>query len=314
MAAAVGVLIPRDIAAGRFVEYVQRAEERGFQELWVVEDCCYRGGIAQAAVALSFTRRVHVGIGILPAGVRNAVYAASEIATLATLYPGRLSVGVGHGMPKWMRKVGETRQSPMALLEETLQCIRDLLWGRRLSMQGRYVRLDDVGLQIVPELPPPVLAGVRSPKSLRLSGRIADGTILAEPVTTRYVLSARDAINSPSHTIVAYNLAAVHSDADVAYEQVRREVAQFGDRDWAPHLQPLDIGTRFLELRARCRSQEEFAGRLPRDWLNALGIVGTPEEGRTRLKELAAVGVNTSVLIPTGSDPLNDLAELSVLL
>src|SRR5664280_2459627 len=55
MTAAVGVLIPRDIAAGRFVEYVQRAEERGFQELWVVEDCCYRGGIAQAAVALSFT-------------------------------------------------------------------------------------------------------------------------------------------------------------------------------------------------------------------------------------------------------------------
>ena len=69
---AVGVMLPRDLPADQFRPYAQRAEALGFDELWVVEDCFFRGGVAQAAAALAMTDRIRVGIGILPAAVRNA--------------------------------------------------------------------------------------------------------------------------------------------------------------------------------------------------------------------------------------------------
>ena len=66
---AVGVMLPRDLPAHQFRTYAQRAETLGFDELWVVEDCFFRGGIAQAAAALAMTERIRLGIGILPAAV-----------------------------------------------------------------------------------------------------------------------------------------------------------------------------------------------------------------------------------------------------
>ena len=86
---AVGVMLPRDLPAHLFRTYAQRAETLGFDELWVVEDCFFRGGVAQAAAALAMTERIRLGIGILPAAVRNAAFTAMEAATLAELFPGR---------------------------------------------------------------------------------------------------------------------------------------------------------------------------------------------------------------------------------
>src|SRR3954451_23164996 len=96
---ALGVLLPRDLPADRFRAFARRAEALGFDELWVVEDCFFRGGIAQAAAALAMTDRIRVGIGILPAALRHAALTAMEVATLAELFPGRVDVGLGHGMP-----------------------------------------------------------------------------------------------------------------------------------------------------------------------------------------------------------------------
>ena len=42
-----------------------------------------------------------------------------------------------------------------------------------------------------PAVPPKVLAGVRGPRSLRLSGLVAQGTVLAEPVTPEYLAFVR---------------------------------------------------------------------------------------------------------------------------
>ena len=110
---AVGVMLPRDLPAHQFRTYAQRAETLGFDELWVVEDCFFRGGIAQAAAALAMTERIRLGIGILPAAVRNAAFTAMEAATLAELFPGRVDIGIGHGMPGWMRQVGAWPASPL---------------------------------------------------------------------------------------------------------------------------------------------------------------------------------------------------------
>ena len=178
-----GVLVPPHIPAGDLVGYAQKAEQLGFAEAWVAEDCFLHGAVAQAATILASTRTLHVGIGIIPAAARNVAFTAMEIATLAGLHPGRLTVGVGHGMPGWLDQAGARPSSPLTLLEEYIQALRRLLEGQRVDYAGRYVRLSGVQLTHPPPVVPPVFAGVRGPRSLQLSGQIAQGTILAEPVT-----------------------------------------------------------------------------------------------------------------------------------
>lgn len=188
----VGVLLPRDLPADRILPYARRAEELGFGALWVVEDLGFRGGIAQAAAVLASTDRIRVGIGLLPAGARNVAFAALEIASLAQLFPGRVDVAVGHGMPAWMRSVGQWPRSPLTLLREYVDALRALLRGELTQRRGQYVHLDGVQLDpsALPDVVPDILAGVRGPKSLALSGEVADGTVLAEPVAPEYARAA----------------------------------------------------------------------------------------------------------------------------
>ncbi len=163
--------------------------------MWLWEDCFYTGGIAATAAALAATTHMIVGIGILPAPVRNAAFTAMELATLARLHPGRLHVGLGHGVADWMRQIGAKPASELTLLEEVTDAVRALLHGETVNVEGRYVRLRDVALNHPPTQPPLVSLGVRGPKSLRLSGRCADGTVLDASIDADGIAAARAAID-----------------------------------------------------------------------------------------------------------------------
>ena len=309
----VGVMLPRDLAPALVLPFARRADELGFDELWVVEDLGYRGGIGQAAAVLAATGRIRVGIGLLPVGARNAAFAAMEAATLAQLFPGRIDVGVGHGMPGWMRSVGEWPASPLTLLEEYLVAVTALVRGKAVE-PGGYVRLDGVRLEAacVPDVPPPVLAGVRGPRSLAVSGRLADGTILAEPTTPEYARAALARIDATRpHRLVGYNVAAVHPDASVAVDAVRAGLEWIGEPDWAPHLAPLPFAAEFAALRRECGSREEFVRGLPEEWVRQLAVTGTAEDAKARLAELFAAGVDSAVLVPIGPHPLEVLERLA---
>ncbi|GEA89238.1 LLM class flavin-dependent oxidoreductase [Cellulomonas cellasea] len=311
-ARAVGVMLPRDLPAEGFVRFARRAEELGFDELWVVEDLEFRGGIAQAGVALAVTESIRVGIGILPAAARNVAFAAMEVGTLAELFPGRLDVGVGHGMPGWMRQVGAWPASPLTLLDEHLVALRALLRGERLDAHGRHVDVAGVRLSSPPPVVPRLLAGVRGPRSLALAGRVADGTVLAEPVTPEYVAEARAHIGpTGEHRIVGYAVAAVDADGGAARAAVRPGLAAIGGADWVPHLAPLPFAADFAALRDACASGAELAQRMPDAWVDQLAVTGTPEQARARVAALHDAGVASMVLIPVGEDPFAALDSLA---
>lgn len=101
-----------------------------------------------------------------------------EVATLATIYPGRVRVGIGHGVQAWMRQAGAAVPSPLTLLREYHAALRRLLAGQSVSTDGRFVRLDDVQLDWVPPQRVPLLIGGIGPKTLRLAGEIGDGVII----------------------------------------------------------------------------------------------------------------------------------------
>ena len=94
----VGVMLQRHVDPALIPHRARLFESLGFDDVWVVEDRYFSGGIAQAGAVLSATERLDVGIGNLPAVVRNPVFAAMELATLAGIYPGRLIAGIQVGV------------------------------------------------------------------------------------------------------------------------------------------------------------------------------------------------------------------------
>src|SRR6195952_5959913 len=120
------------------------AEAAGIDELWFWEDCFQQGGIAQVAVALASTERLSVGVGLVPAPLRNVAAAAMEFATLEAMFPGRVRIAVGHGVQSWMQQAGAAVASPMTLLREYVTALRALLAGGPVTVEGRYVRLKEV--------------------------------------------------------------------------------------------------------------------------------------------------------------------------
>ena len=202
------------------------ADAAGLDELWLWEDCFWGGAVPACAAALAWTTRLRVGIGVLPVPPRNVATAAMDAAMLHRLFPGRVTIGVGHGLQSWMGQTGVVAESPMTLLREYLTALRALLAGDRVTADGRYVHLDDVLLEWPPAVAPPVLAGAIGPRTLRLSGEAADGTILVAGTGPDGVRRARDLIaqgqaaggRTGPHRLVVYQESAGRDAARAAAE------------------------------------------------------------------------------------------------
>ena len=187
----IGVVFDRERAPEELAAFAAGVQEVGADDLWVVDDLGWAGGISSAAVALAATETLRVGIGIAPAALRNPALLAMELATLARAYPGRLVPGLGHGVAEWMRQVGAEPASKLALLEETIVGVRALLAGGTVTMHGSEVTIDGVRLAHPPVAVPPLVTGVVKPRSLALSGRVADGTIIAEGIGPDRIAASR---------------------------------------------------------------------------------------------------------------------------
>jgi len=209
------------------------ADESGLEKLWLWEDCFEAGAVSATSAVLGWTQRLHVGIGVLPVPLRNVALTAMETATLHRLFPGRVDVGLGHGVQGWMGQVGARVESPLTLLEEYANALRALLAGSRVTTAGRYVTLDGVRLHWPPADPPRLLAGAQGPRSMRLSGQVADGTILVAGTTPDGVRAARALVDEgrvaagrmDPHPLIVYLLAATGAGA--------RERAEGGRPSWS---------------------------------------------------------------------------------
>jgi alkanesulfonate monooxygenase SsuD/methylene tetrahydromethanopterin reductase-like flavin-dependent oxidoreductase (luciferase family) len=222
----VGAVFLPQLPPERLRAIARAADDAGLEELWFWEDCFRESGIASAAAALAWTERVRVGVGLLPVPLRNVALTAMETATLHRLFPGRVTIGVGHGVLDWMGQVGARVESPLTLLREYATALGSLLGGETVTTTGRYVQLDGVRLDWPPSAVPGVVIGTGGPRSLRLSGEIADGTILTGGTTPDGVRQAREHIDAgrlaarrtSRHTVTVYVMAATGPGAAARLE------------------------------------------------------------------------------------------------
>ncbi|QHC18479.1 LLM class flavin-dependent oxidoreductase [Streptomyces sp. GF20] len=267
-----GAVFRPQLPPERLRSVARAADAAGLEELWLWEDCFLASGVASTSAALAWTERLRVGAGLLPVPLRNVALTAMEVATLHRMFPGRAMLAVGHGVQSWMGQTGARVESPMTLLREYLHALRALLGGERLTVDGRYVRLDDVALDWPPTAPAPVHAGGLGPRTLRLTGEAADGTVL---------------------------------DASVPADGVRRACALVAEgRAAAGRSGPHPV-TVYLHVatgpgaRERLRAEKERTGNPA----PGLGVTGDARAVADAVVELAEAGATAVILQPTSDEP-----------
>jgi alkanesulfonate monooxygenase SsuD/methylene tetrahydromethanopterin reductase-like flavin-dependent oxidoreductase (luciferase family) len=314
-----GIMFRREHPPERLPDFARRTEEAGFDELWVVEDCFYGSGIASAATALACTDAITVGLGIMPAVVRNPVFAAMEIATLARLYPGRFLPGFGHGVAGWMRQIGAFPKSQLKALEEVSLTIRALLAGEEMTFEGQHVQLAQSKLVHPPDRIPPVSLGVIGPKSLALSGRVADGTILSEYANPAYVSWAKEKIASGiseggherEHRLTIFAFTCAASDTVTAYQKLRPMVAEaMASGGIDTKLKPMGILPEVQQYREN-GGQAYLETKIPDDWINQLTIAGTPRDFQQAISRFVQLGAHTIVLVPMPDASLDEVEKFA---
>lgn len=296
-APAIGICFDRTFPASEVADYAQRAEAAGLQELWLIEDCFFTTAPPLAAVALASTQHLRVGLGILPAVARTAAMTAMEIATLASLAPGRVIGGIGHGVQPWMEQMGVRPASPLTALEEVLVAVRRLLAGESLDVTGKYVTAKDIKLEHAPSPVPPVVTGVRGPKSLAVAGRSADGVILDSPCPVDYLIRAKTLCGRGDDEF-GYRCFAMlcvvpdRQEARRAVAPVLAEMVGFGHAG----LKALSFHDELRTLTER--HGDDWADHAPGDWWTRIGAIGNLDDALAHVGAMADAGAKSISFFP----------------
>jgi probable F420-dependent oxidoreductase len=299
--------------AARLKEFARRAEEKGYQSLWVVDHLLTAPGLYGTAwlsplEVLSFaagaTETITLATGILILALRNPVFVAKEIASLQYLAGGRFELGIGTGWdPREFAVSGVPRAERGRRTDEILDILERLWKGEAFTHRGRYYAFDDVAIEPpLPERPRLWVAGgsraasalspdpeAIAPSVLERICRRADGWLARAAGSTESVIRdwgeitrRLDAIGRARSSLVFGHLNFAHvvptDDDRVAFKEQK----------------PL-----FERVMGTHRSFEHLADSY---------FLGSPRRVRERISELAAAGLETLVLSPLDYD----LAQLEL--
>src|SRR5262245_63510815 len=101
-APSLGVAFLGEDGPARIVERARAAEAAGFGSLWFIEDYFQTGAFALAGAAAAATGRIAIGTAVVNPFTRHPALIAMETATLAGIAPGRVVLGLGTGVGRWV--------------------------------------------------------------------------------------------------------------------------------------------------------------------------------------------------------------------
>lgn len=301
----IGFGLHSEIPPSQVVEVCRRAEAAGFTEIWVSEDCFFRGGISTAAIVLQATERMKVGIGILSAVTRHPAITAMEISTLAGAFPGRVGVGFGTGLPTWMSQMGLKKKSPLGALRESLTSVRQLLSGETLNSSDGNFKFEGVSINY-PTPDVPLYTGVIGPKALKLSGEIADGTIMSVNAGPKYLEAAKAIIQSGQevsgrdgvHELPTYVLCMLDKDRARARQVARSALGFFFEMGGLNLMtESYGINEQLGDMLSR-GGAETVANEMPDEWIDWFSVAGEPDEVAEGVGRLYDAGASSVMLAP----------------
>ena len=329
------VAISAVISAPTDAQFVIDAERLGADSVWVPE---VWGGDALTPLAFLAARTERIGLasGIVQLGARTPANLAMTAMSLQQLSGGRFRLGVGASGPQVMEGWHGVRfSSPIAATRETIEIVRAITRGDKLTYDGQVYRLplpDGPGRPIRSMLPPttvPIYVAALGPKNLELTGQLADGWLgnaFLPEYAEEFLGHLRAGAHRAGRTLAELDLVmpiAVEFTDD-AEEAARRHargyaftIGAMGSRDknfynaaFARQGFADDVAAvQDLWLSGR---REEAAERVPIELGMNTNLLGAPAAIRDRLRTYQAAGITTVQAKLSGSttDKLDTLGQL----
>ena len=184
----VGVQLPeveREVRWPEMLALARRAEEAGFDSVWVGDHMLYRGDgreergpwdawMLLAAIAAS-TERVRLGPLVASTAFHHPGLIARMAATVDEVSGGRFVLGLGAGWNETeFRAFGLPFDRLVARFLEAFEIIRRLLAGERVTFAGDYYHTEDAVLLPPPARRVPLMVGSQGPRLLRATLPHAD--------------------------------------------------------------------------------------------------------------------------------------------
>jgi alkanesulfonate monooxygenase SsuD/methylene tetrahydromethanopterin reductase-like flavin-dependent oxidoreductase (luciferase family) len=277
-------------------------EELGYSHIMVPEDYFYVPALVGATLALSATRAVPVGTSIVSGLVRHPAVLAMEIAGISRAFPGRFRPGIGLGLPAWLEQMGLLPEKPVTALRESVTSIQRLLAGETVTLEGKQVQLDAIGITHPALEHVPITLGVMGPMLLELSGQIADGTLFGAAAGLdffRWAMSQVEkglATSGRSSEAMSYStvaLTCVQHDGAAARAAARPILASFlGEFGVNTLTDAYGISGQVTEILER-GGPDAMAAEMPDQWLEDLTLVGSPGEVVEKMRRWLAAGIDS---------------------
>lgn len=303
------------------LDYVQYAEEKGFEAVWQAESRLVRDAIVPMAAYAAVTERIKVGSGVINNWTRNIGLLAATFLTLDDLAPDRIICGIGAWWDPLAKNVGIERRKPLLAMRETVEVLRRLLKLERVTFQGEFHQVDEIELDVVhgrrEPRNVPIMIGATGPKMMELTGEIADGAVLNYCVPPEYnhgaleslELGAKrggrklDDIDRPQLVVCS-----VDHDEERALDTSRELLTQYLAQQ--PHIAKAsgvsdeivaEIQS-ILGWPATHEQIQEAKHLVPDELVTRITASGTPDQARAKVMEYMDNGATCPILYPVGGD------------
>ena len=182
MRVAIGLRLEQDDDWDKAAEYVGEAERLGVDFVWSHESWGLDAATPLAYMAAR-TSRIRLGSGIMQAGTRTPALLAMTSLSLASMSGGRFVLGLGVSGPQVIEGWHGVRfDRPVTRMRETVDIVRRAVRGERVTYKGQVYELPLPGgegkalrTSARPQPDVPIYLATLSPRSLELTGEIADG-------------------------------------------------------------------------------------------------------------------------------------------
>ena len=318
--------------------YVVEAERLGVDCLWSAEAWGHDAATPLAFMAAR-TSRIRLGTGIMQAGTRTPALLAMTAMSLNAMSGGRFNLGLGVSGPQVIEGWHGIRfERPVQRMRETVEIVRRAARGERLSYKGKIYELPLPGGEgkalrsaARPQPDIPIYLATLSPKSLEMTGEIADGWLGTSfmPEHARVFLDHLEAgavragrslaqldlqaggvvafsddverLIPPRKPGLAFSLGAMGSRQHNFYNDAYKRA---GYQDVAIEVQRLWLDNR----------RDEAVARVPDELVLKTNLLGTEAMVRKRVEAYRAAGITTLRVEPAGESLDARLATLGRLL
>lgn len=303
------------------LDYVQYAEEKGFEAVWQAESRLVRDAIVPMAAYAAVTDTLKVGSGVINNWTRNIGLLAATFLTLDDLAPDRIICGIGAWWDPLAKNVGIERRKPLLAMRETVELLRKLLKLERVTFHGEFHQVEGIELDVVhgrrEPRNVPIMIGATGPKMMELTGEIADGAVLNYCVPPEYNHSALerleagakragktlDDIDRPQLVVCS-----VDHDESRALDTSRELLTQYLAQQ--PHIAKASgVSDEVVgEIQSilgwpATHDQIQKAKHLVSDELvTRITASGTPEQAQAKVQEYMENGATCPILYPVGGD------------